>query len=88
LVGRRRGVLRLRDDGGDYEGCCQCGGGNRIFEETILRESIFEETRGRHVFRLPALLRLSGTSVVQPDFAESKAEFQPGRFALIRRSVD
>jgi hypothetical protein len=55
LVGRRRrGVLRLRDDGGDYEGCCQCGGGNRIFEETILRESIFEETRGRHGFRLPA----------------------------------
>ena len=39
---------------------------------------------------LPALLslRLSGTCVVQPDFAESKDEFQPGRFALVKCSVD
>jgi hypothetical protein len=39
---------------------------------------------------LPALLilRLSGTSIVQPDFAESKNEFQPGRLALVKCSVD
>jgi hypothetical protein len=39
---------------------------------------------------LPAcsVLRLSGTNVVRPDFAESKNEFQPGRFALVKCSID
>ena len=53
LVGRgRSGILRLRDDGGDDESCCQCGGCNRFFGETISGE-----TRGRHVFAcLPAFV--------------------------------
>jgi hypothetical protein len=31
---------------------------------------------------------LSGHCIDRPDFAESKDEFQPGRFALVKCSVD
>src|SRR5258707_5547918 len=53
LVGRgRSGFLRLRDDWGDDESCCQCGRCNRFFGETISGK-----TRGRHVFAcLPAFV--------------------------------
>jgi hypothetical protein len=83
-VGRgRSGVLCLRDEGGYYESCCQCGSCKRILETTV-----FEETGGRHVFACllgPSFVR---QCIDRPDFAESKDEFQPGRFALVKRSID
>ncbi len=79
LVGRRRsGVLRLGGDWDDGERCRQrCG-----------CERISEETSGRHGFTCLLGLRLSGNCVVRPDFAASKDEFQPGRFASVKCSVD
>jgi hypothetical protein len=40
------------------------------------------------MFTCPLNFVLSGVAVVRPEFEESKAEFQPGQFALVKCSVD